>query len=379
MIQKLRTINWVGATFLILAPLAAIALTIHHLRTEGFVWEVWALAGLFYFLTVLSITGGYHRYFAHRSYECRTWLKWFWALFGAASFQNSIWVWARDHRVHHRHVDTEKDPYSINNGFWFAHMGWMLFVPEVPIAVGPYGRDLERDPVVTIQHKYYVPIAIAMGFGLPTLLGWALGSWFGGLAVAGFLRICAVHHVTFLINSWAHYWGKQTYTDTNTARDSHLLALATCGEGYHNFHHYFANDYRNGVRWYHWDPTKWLIQTLQFVGGAYNLRRTPWSEIIKAQMAMDEKRLKSKINSQWHNQFQAQLDSLKLKVESAQLRFEHLREEYRNSANEYAQSKMDRVLELKFQLRMARIEFRAALKQWRAYNSFLMQTCTVRV
>ncbi len=371
---KDKTINWTGLLFLTLSPIAAVVLTALHIYLDGFQWSIWGLAIVFYVLTVGSITGGYHRYFSHRTYEARPWLKWFWALFGAAAFQNSIWVWARDHRVHHRFVDTDQDPYSINKGFLWAHFGWMLINDPSTADLKPYGRDLEKDKIVMFQDKHYVSLAILMGFVLPAVLGYFCGSLLGGLAVAGFLRIVVVHHMTFFINSWCHYFGKQGYTDTNTARDSFLMAVATFGEGYHNFHHIFASDYRNGVRWYHWDPTKWMIQGFRLLGGAHSLRRTPWSEIMRMQLAMDEKRLKNRLNNQWQGQFQVQLDNLKGRVESAHARFEQLREEYRKLASSYATISLDKLKELKFQIRMAQIEFRAALKQWRAFNSFLLET-----
>lgn len=369
-----KSINWNGTLFLTLSPIAAILLTVIHIKLEGFVWPIWALAAVFYTLTATSITAGYHRLFAHRTYEARPWVKWFLALFGAAAFQNSIYIWARDHRIHHRFVDTDNDPYSINRGFFFAHFGWMLWNEEPAIAIEPYGRDLLKDPIIKFQHENYVKLAIAMGFILPMVIGHFLGSALGGLAVAGFLRICALHHGTFLINSWCHYFGRQTYTDTNTAKDSFIMAVATFGEGYHNFHHIFANDYRNGVRWYHWDPTKWMIQTFRLLGGAHNLRRTPWPEILKMQLAMDEKRLKSKLKNRWQLQFQSQIDNLKTQVEAAHLRFDQLREEYKRLAKDYKAQSMEKLEELKRQMRLARAEFRMLLRQWRNYNSFLLQT-----
>ena len=368
----LQSVNWVGAPFLILTPIAAAITSYYYLKTEGFQWQIWTLAAIFYTLTAGSITAGYHRLFAHKSFEARTWLRWFWALFGAAAFQNSILIWAREHRMHHRFVDTDNDPYSIKKGFWFAHMGWMLkHNPTLP-APEPYGRDLASDPVVQIQHKYYIPIAILMCFGLPTLLGYFLGSALGGFAIAGLVRVVALHHATFCINSWAHCWGRQTYTDENTARDSFLMAVTTFGEGYHNFHHIFASDYRNGVRWYHWDPTKWTIRIASVVGGAHSLRRTPWTAIMKRQLEMEEKNLKSRLNSRWQLQFQVQIDGLKVRIESAHARFEQLREEYKCLASAYAEASQERVQELKYQIRVAKIEMRMALQHWRAYNSFLL-------
>jgi stearoyl-CoA desaturase (delta-9 desaturase) len=368
---KITGINWVGALFITITPVLAAIFTVIHLMREGFVWQIWAMAAVFYTMTASSITGGYHRYFAHRTYEARTWLKWYWALFGAMAFQNSILIWARDHRVHHRFVDTDADPYSINKGFFYAHFGWMLVTEEPLVNLEPYGRDLAKDKVVAFQHKHYVLIASFMCFVMPMILGYFMGSWFGGLAIAGLLRVVALHHMTFFINSWCHYFGKQTYTDSNSAKDSFIMALATFGEGYHNYHHIFANDYRNGVRWYHWDPTKWMIQFFRLVGGAYGLRTTPWSEIIKFQLQMDEKRLKTQFQSNWHEQLQAQVDALKVKVEAAYVRWEQLREEYKKTASNYAQFSRDRLRELKFQLRLAKIEFKAALDQWREFHSYM--------
>jgi len=372
--KLIKSVNWQGALFLLLTPPAALVLTIYHLKTEGFVWQIWVLFAVFYTLTAGSITAGYHRLFSHRTYDARTWLKWFYALFGGAAFQNSILIWARDHRVHHRFVDTDLDPYSINRGFWFAHLGWMLTSNAVPVKMEPYGRDLEKDPVVMIQHKYYIPIASLMCFALPVGLGYMVGSPLGGLAVVGFLRVVAVHHMTFFINSWCHFFGGQTYTDKNTARDSIFMAVATFGEGYHNFHHIFANDYRNGIRWYHWDPTKWMIQIFSLLGLAHNLQRVPQSEITRLQLEMEEKALKSRLNNKWQMQFQTQLDSLKQQIQSAQARFEQLRAEYKQLAHD----QWERIEELKFQIRMAKIEFRAGLQQWRAYNSFLLAGVPVR-
>ena len=366
-------INWPAVSFLGLTPPAAALLTYFYLKTSGFEWPVWVLGLVMYWLTAGSITAGYHRYFSHRTYEAKTWVKWFWALFGAAAFQNSILIWARDHRVHHRHVDTDQDPYSINKGFFYAHFGWMLIHEEPHPQLKAYGRDLERDPVVVFQDKYYVPIAALMCFGLPTLVGWALGSAAGGFVIAGVLRVVLVHHMTFFINSFCHLWGKQTYTDTNTARDSFLMALATFGEGYHNFHHIFSTDYRNGVRWYHWDPTKWTIQFLRLVGGAYALKRTPDTEIIARRLQMDEKRLKSRLSSDWHAQIQEQMENLRLRVEASHRQFEALREEYRRLVKDYTNASLARLAELRLQLRMAKIEFRSAWRQWRAYHHVLLQ------
>ena len=104
-----------------------------------------------------------------------------------------------------------------------------------------------------------------------------------------------VHHVTFFINSLCHIWGKQTYTDVNTAKDNGILALFTFGEGYHNFHHIFEYDYRNGIRWWHYDPTKWLIKSLSVLGMAKNLRKCPEDRIQQAKFSMQLLKAQNKI------------------------------------------------------------------------------------
>ena len=123
--------------------------------------------------------------------------------------------------------------------------------------------DLKKDPMLAFQHRYYLPLALATNFGLPLLAGLLFHDVWGMLILAGVLRLVWSHHVTFFINSLAHMWGSRPYTEDNSARDNPVLAVITYGEGYHNFHHMFAHDYRNGVRWWQWDPTKWLIAVLQ--------------------------------------------------------------------------------------------------------------------
>jgi stearoyl-CoA desaturase (delta-9 desaturase) len=251
---------------------------------------------LFLVASGLSITAGYHRLWAHRAYEAHWSVRLFFMLFGAMTIQNSILAWAAGHRPHHRYVDeVDRDPYSIRRGFWFAHIGWML--RRYPSGEPDYGtvRDLERDPIVAFQHRHYLPIVLGMNIGLPLLAGFAAGDVWGTLLLAGVLRIVINHHVTFFINSLAHWWGERPYSDQNSARDNPVLAFLTYGEGYHNFHHHFASDYRNGVRWWQWDPTKWLIYALSRVGLAHRLRITPAVRIEHARLDMQFRRTQARL------------------------------------------------------------------------------------
>lgn len=269
--------------------------------TYGYHWSAWLGFALILIANGLSITAGYHRLWSHNAYKAHILLRVPLALFGAATLQNSILIWASGHRRHHRHIDDfDKDPYCAQRGLWFSHMGWMLRDYEASKEDFSNVRDLQRDPVVVWQHKYYVPLALAMNFIPPLLLGWITGDWIANLLLAGVLRLVISHHTTFFINSLAHYWGKQPYTDHNTARDSGVLALLTYGEGYHNYHHRFQNDYRNGVRWWQFDPTKWLIKTASWIGLTRDLNRIPDFRIREAIVAMQFKRAEQSLALSMH-------------------------------------------------------------------------------
>lgn len=238
----------------------------------------------------MSITVGYHRLWSHRTYEAHPIVQFVLALGGAFALQNSALHWSSDHRIHHKFVDqNDKDPYSAKRGFWFSHIGWMLrdYQPE---RYSDYGncRDLQKNKIVMWQHKYYLPLALGLNFGIPLLLGVIFNDLLGMFLTVGVLRLVLSHHFTFFINSLAHIWGKQTYTDKNTARDNHWLAFVTYGEGYHNYHHIFENDYRNGIRWYHFDPSKWFIKSMSWLGLTKNLRVVPEEKIKAAKWKMQK-------------------------------------------------------------------------------------------
>ncbi len=236
----------------------------------------------------LSITVGYHRLWSHRTYEAHSILQFILALGGAFALQNSALHWCSDHRVHHKYVDqNDKDPYSAKKGFWFSHIGWMLRKYQQE-RYDDYSncRDLTKNKIVMWQHNHYLAIALSMNFGIPIILGIIYNDIIGMLLTVGVLRLVLSHHTTFFINSFAHIWGSQPYTNKNTAKDNTLLAFLTYGEGYHNYHHIFENDYRNGIKWWHYDPTKWFIKAASYIGLTKNLRTVPTDKIIAAKKRM---------------------------------------------------------------------------------------------
>lgn len=264
--------------------------------THGFKPATWAVFAFFLVANGMSITGGYHRLWAHRTYDAHLILKIFYLVFGTMALQQSVLVWASDHRRHHLNVDdNDRDPYSIGRGFWFAHMGWMVRRYRSGARDFTNVPDLKRDPLLMFQQRHYALLTILANFGFPLIAGWLIGDVWGTFLVAGVLRLVLSHHFTFFINSLAHMWGTRPYTEANSARDNPFLALVTHGEGYHNFHHNFAHDYRNGVRWWQWDPTKWLIASLQWVGLTRRLKRTPVFQIERARLATQFQRAQAKL------------------------------------------------------------------------------------
>lgn len=294
----LNRLNKINTLFLLLTPLAAILGIVYWLMTDGFQIEVILLAVLFYYLSGLGITAGYHRLFAHRAYKSNTFYKILMLILGGCAVQNSALKWCNDHRVHHTKVDTDHDPYNIKEGFFFAHMGWILL--QENIEDFRYSRDLVNDKWVMLQHKYYIPMIGFFSFALPGLITYFwLNSFWSGFFVAGFARIVFVHHCTFFINSLCHMLGTRPYDTHQTARDSWIMALFTFGEGYHNYHHTFQADYRNGIRWYHYDPTKWLIFSMSKLGIVSDLKTVKEEEIIAKMIEVNLEKLSDKKSSEY--------------------------------------------------------------------------------
>jgi stearoyl-CoA desaturase (delta-9 desaturase) len=153
--------------------------------------------------------------------------------------------------------------------------------------------DLAQSSVVQWQHKYFIPLILIVGFAIPTLIPWYFwNDAKGGYVYAGVLRLCFVHHSTFCVNSLAHWLGETPFDDKHTPRDHFATALVTIGEGYHNFHHQFPMDYRNAIKWYQYDPTKWFIYACQKIGLASHLKVFPENEVRKGQLTMELKKLK---------------------------------------------------------------------------------------
>ena len=285
-------VNWLNTAFLGVICLIALIGSPIYLWFHGINGFQLGMLLFYVIATGMSITLGYHRLFSHLSFKAKWPIRFATLVFGACAFENSALNWVSDHRRHHKHTDHDDDPYDISKGFFWAHMGWILFKLN-PVPPMDNVADLRKDALVMWQHRWDKLISLVVGLLLPAGLGYlwnathGMNAWdgaLGGFLLAGVLRVFLVQQCTFFINSLCHTIGEQPYSTRCSARDSFVMSLVTFGEGYHNYHHEFQHDYRNGVKPWNFDPTKWAIWLLAKLGLASELRRVPESKVVLAQM-----------------------------------------------------------------------------------------------
>jgi stearoyl-CoA desaturase (delta-9 desaturase) len=264
-IKAIPLFSIIGFTTLVVVPWYGV--------TYGYSWLDWTLFGILYLITGLGITVGYHRLISHRSFECHPAVRVAFLIAGGWALENSAIKWGADHVRHHAFTDTDDDPYNAKRGFWYSHCGWIFYKTQ-PI-YEKFRAPFLRDKWLVWQERYYIPIVIS-GLLLPALVSGLFYGWQGAIGaflLAGVARVFLVLNSTFCINSICHLWGTQPYDAKNTSRDSWWISLITLGEGYHNYHHAFQRDYRNGPKLGNFDPSKWLIFMLYKIGLADNLVR----------------------------------------------------------------------------------------------------------
>ena len=255
----------------------------------------------------VGITGGVHRLWAHRSYKASFPLRVYLMLVNSMANQGSIWHWSRDHRVHHKHSETDADPHNAMRGFFFAHMGWLL-VKKHPDVIEAGKKlnydDLVNDPVVVFQKTLDPWFALFMCFVFPSLVCMLWGdSFWHGYWVAGALRYILVLHCTWCVNSAAHFYGDHPYDPKSWPAENALVALGALGEGWHNWHHKYPFDYAaselGASRQF--NPTKVFIDVCCLLGLASERKRGTgaWSKLkverdreIAAEATEDSKKVK---------------------------------------------------------------------------------------
>jgi len=363
-------LSWPTIAFLVGTPPLAIVGIAYWFYASMFNWPTFILFLLMWTAIGISTTAGYHRLFTHRAYEASWPVRLFFLCFGAASWEASCWRWTMDHHKHHRYVDTPRDPYNIQQGFWYAHLWWLFRKREYDHA-SPLGVEYGKDPLVRFQHRYYIPIAIFFAFVLPAGIAAIWGDAFGGFILAGLGVVVINHHFTFSINSFCHWMGTQPYSDKHSARDSLILAIFNYGEGYHNYHHEFPNDYRNGIRWYHWDPTKWLISTLHAFGLVKNLKSVSPEMIVKRKIGMQEKYMHGLIKKRLPTfaEMAEQMSALAAEhALAAAKKWTSLKNEYSQLKNQKTAEMRAQLEEAKLRMKNARLEFELRFERYRSLH-----------
>ena len=267
--------------------------------------------------------------------------------------------------------NNERDPYSAGRGLWYSHIGWMLRYYDSGRSDYSNIKDLQRDAILRWQSRHYLTLVLVMNIALPALLGYLGGSIMGGLLLGGLLRLVLSQHVTWLINSLAHAWGRQTFSARSSARDNPIIALLTYGEGYHNFHHTFQWDYRNGIRWWHYDPTKWLIRACSWVGLTRDLKRVSPLIIETARLEMQYRQATERCSAlanaeKWRERLEQEYEQLK---QTLQLWARHRQDWYEARADELHEKwehlhLRDRYREVRYRLKLQRQRWRELLENF---------------
>jgi stearoyl-CoA desaturase (Delta-9 desaturase) len=286
--------------------------------------------------------------------------------------QGSALRWAFEHRHHHAYVDTERDPYSIKKGFWYAHFLWLFEKPkEIENKVV---ADLLRNPLLRFQHRFY-PLLMLLTNGLTFLfLGWCFHDYLAAFLFTWLVRLFFLHHFTWFINSLAHTWGSRHFCQELSAVDNYLISLLTFGEGYHNYHHTFAYDYRNGIRWYHFDPTKWLIWLLNKCGLAYELKKVNHYR-IEEKLLLDRKRLLlekmhlllSDQREEWEKKLSVLLENVQIKLRQ----INELKERY-FELKKSKTVKKDYLRNLNIQIKTLKKSLKEEYKYWMLFSQQIL-------
>ena len=261
-------INWVTALWMAAFHLCAVA------ALFMFSW-----AGLIAALALWWVAGspgvgmGFHRLLTHRGYKTPKWVEYALTVCGTLAFEGGPINWVVTHRLHHAHTEVPGvDPHTPRDGGWWAHMGWILrgtAQNHETSVLWRYAPDMMRDRFHRVLNKFYFVPVVLCGLLLLTLGGWSVFMW--GI----FFRIVFNLHVTWLVNSVTHMWGRRRFQTSDDSTNSWWVALLTFGEGWHNNHHAHPVSAKHGLAWYEVDFNWWGIRTLELFGLAKAIKRIP--------------------------------------------------------------------------------------------------------
>jgi stearoyl-CoA desaturase (Delta-9 desaturase) len=255
--------------------LGTIPFILMHVFAFGFLWAGVTTTGVvlcvvLFVVRMFAVTGGYHRYFSHRTYKTSRVFQFILAWLAQSSAQKGALWWAAHHRVHHLRSDQAGDLHSpVREGFWYSHFGWLFnHTGDTDYSRIP---DFARYPELRFLNKWYLLPPIALG--VATFFIWGASELYTGF----FLSTVLTWHATFTINSLSHVIGRRRFATTDDSRNNWFLAILTFGEGWHNNHHRFASSVRQGFYWYEYDLTFYILKVLSWCGIVWGLRPIPAS------------------------------------------------------------------------------------------------------
>ena len=260
---------------------------IMHLMCFAVIWVGWSpvaviVAAALYLLRMLAITGFYHRYFSHKSFKTSRGMQFIFAVLGATAAQRGPLWWASHHRHHHIHSDDEEDAHSpAQHGFLWSHMGWFTSSKNFPPKFKRIPDLVKFKELVWLDRfDAVVPLMLAIClYVLGETLAYAVPSLNTNgaqmLVWGFFISTVVLYHATYTVNSLAHKFGKRRYKTNDDSRNSFLIALITCGEGWHNNHHHFPGSVKQGFFWWEIDLTYYFLKLLSWTGLIWDLKNVP--------------------------------------------------------------------------------------------------------
>jgi stearoyl-CoA desaturase (Delta-9 desaturase) len=258
-------------------PFLAIHLAVLAVFFVPLTWPALGLCVLFYIARMFGITGGFHRYFAHRAYKTSRFFQFCLGVLGSSALQKGPLWWAANHRMHHKHSDQENDPHSpIRHGVWWSHVGWVLSAQNQDDVDLNEIKDFAKYPELRwLETLHFVPAFLLAG--LCYVLGeFAFGGQGWSCLVWGFIvSTVLLYHGTFLVNSACHVFGRRRYHTTDHSKNNWWVAILTLGEGWHNNHHFYMSSARQGFRWWEVDVSYYILKFLAVPRVVWDLRGVP--------------------------------------------------------------------------------------------------------
>ncbi|NJR65076.1 MAG: acyl-CoA desaturase [Leptolyngbyaceae cyanobacterium CRU_2_3] len=255
--------DWAVIVFMIAVHFAAL----FAFLPVFFSWQGVALAVFLHWLTGgVGVTLGWHRLLTHRSFQTPQWLEYFLVFCGTLSMQGGPIWWVGLHRHHHLFSDQEVDHHDSTKGFWWSHMGWMMYDVAAEKEVPRFTKDISSDRFYQFLDQYFFPIQVVFAVVLYLIGGWSFLFW------GVFVRLVLVYHTTWLVNSATHKFGYRTFDTDDRSTNCWWVALLAYGEGWHNNHHSYQYSARHGLKWWEIDATWMMIRALKFVGLARKVK-----------------------------------------------------------------------------------------------------------